>query len=221
MTSSSVTEQLDASPALDIALRCRTLTRQLVEGGHGILARQMYEFFRADNFKALMSFLGELNRCMPSINTDELSHRLTHWARTGEPLQMLLQEPDFVHGEADATGNSIQDFVRGKKLDELSDTLRRLLDGDYSEASPQAREPTPGETALLHEKLASSPVGEHTAHTKDDQVTTQRPTPPKLVSSQSASGEMHVEESTFLSPPLVVGLILMCQILTIFFCFYR
>jgi hypothetical protein len=221
MTSISILGHPNLGPSVDLALRCSALTRELVDGGHRTLARKLYVLFRDENLKAVMSFLRDINRSMPSINTDELSHRLMTWGRTGEPLKTLLDEPNFASGETYARGTSIAEIIEGRNLNELMGTVRHLLNGTSSVGKEQSID-SGGETShviiqqLKHLQTDSVDLSKQSADNYiDNQSTIQSA---QLKSPAAPNREDH---NTFLSPPLVVGVILMCQILTVFFCLYR
>jgi hypothetical protein len=194
--------------ATQLAAQFDMTARHLETQGHLVIVRRARQYLNDGRADLASSFLLEATRRMPGTDIRVLSDGFQSWRRNAGDLDVLLQQPEW--SQSEERENELANTLVEKTRDLGS---RVLLDSLLGKA-PQPE---------VAEISASAPPELDTVDIDwiEDEPTSEVFEAPSRVYERPHQSATASTDPSPLPAPLVVGVIVMLQVLTIYFCFFR
>ncbi len=190
--------------AQELAEKFDTTARSLDTKGHLIVVRRARSYLTEGRPDLAASFLVEATRRMPGSPIRALSDAFQSWRRNEGDLDTLLAEPRW--SESAQRENTLAQTIQRQTQDLGHRALLIALTGE-----------TPDESVDLEEDVNPSIVPDWA----DDEPTSEVFEAPSTIYERPMHLSTPPPKTFQLPDPLVAGVIVMLQALTIYFCFFR
>ena len=216
----------------------RALSQYLTSDGHGILLRKLCDLIHGGQLRELNDLMTHVERSMPHRTVSRFLEHLRTWMNDGGQLHDLRAHPDFqrITEDLEAARRKVEASIQSIKLASLMAEPSHEVLEDTS--APPIHETIELSAADLRRAEVDTAMDvqsrsvEQPSHPLNPEVATVD-APPSLPMVQSRSNRSnvraeHVETHAHPELPtsklptgLVIGVLVMCQALILFFCLFR